>query len=239
MSELLVVLPIITTTYADLCVETLLMPHSSAGFDPEDILVIDNSRAGFASPAYGLNTYRDPDGHNLGVARSWNVGAQRVLDEGFDYLVIMSASMQFGVDLHCTFRSQMETHWGAIVIEATGHSWHMIAIHRRAFAAVGLFDSNFYPAYFEQIDFSRRLQMVGLEVGFVHVWFNALSQGSALHNEVVHTPADPLLAYYRKKWGGDKGDERLVQPFGNKPLDYFETVPIPELAERYGLTTWW
>lgn len=238
MAKLLVVLPVITETYADKCIETLLMPKSSAGFAREDILIIDNSRHGFAVK-YKLRTHRDRSRHNLGVARSWNIGAQEVLDKKLDYLVILSASMIFGTELHCTFLSQMKAFWGENVIEAHGHSWHMIAIHRRVFEQVGLFDSNFYPAYFEAIDFSYRMRMAGLEHDFIPVWFNAMSQGSALHNEVVHIPADPLLDYYKRKWGGDKGQETFKLPFGDKPISYFKDIPIPELAERYKLVSWW
>jgi hypothetical protein len=133
----------------------------------------------------------------------------------------------------------MEEFWGAKVIEADGHSWHLIALHRSTFERVGLFDENFYPAYFEQTDWCYRLRMVGWEQGWIRVWVNALSQGSALHNEVVSCPADPLLNYYADKWGGKKGEETFVQPWGSKPLDYFPERSIPDLAREYGLKTWW
>lgn len=243
VSGLLTVIPIITSTYADICIESLRRPDSSAGLKPEDILVVDNSRDGFCEQRYGLPTYRDPDGHNLGCARSWNIGAKRVLDDGLDYLVLMSSVMQFGPELHCTWRWQMNEFWGAKVIEADGHSWHLIAIHRTCFERIGLFDTNLYPAYFEAEDWCYRLRMVGLEQGFIRVWVNALSQGSALHNLIVSCPAEPLLDYMRRKWGGPKGEETFVQPFGSKPLGYFEEEPIPVLAERYGLgergVGWW
>ena len=235
--ELLVVLPVIARATTDICVDSILMAGSAAGLDRGEILVVDNSRDGWGHE-YGLRTHRDPDGHNLGVARSWNVGVREVLDRDLDYVVLMSASMRFGPELHTTWRRQMETFWGHNVIEADGHSWHLIALHRRLFDRIGLFDEN-YHVYFEQIDWCYRLRMAGLEVGFVHVWVNALSQGAALHAHLISCPAEPLLAYYADKWGGPKGDERYVQPWGSKPLDYWEPSTIPELAERYGWTTWW
>ena len=30
-----------------------------------------------------------------------------------------------------------------------------------------------------------------------------------------------VLPYYRRKWGGDKGDETLDRPFGTHPIDYW------------------
>lgn len=234
----LVVLPIITAPYADICVESLLMKDSSAEIDPADILVIDNTRGGWAAEKYGLPTYRDPDGHNLGVARSWNVGVRQVLDRGLDYLVIMSASMRFGPLIHTSWTRQMLEFWGERVIEAHGLSWHLIALHRTCFERIGLFDTNFH-AYFESIDWCRRLRLVGWEEGFIHVWINALCQGTALHISEISCPAKPLIAYYNTKWRGDKGEEKYDLPWGDKPLDYFEEVPIPVLAERYGWENWW
>ena len=155
----------------------------------------------------------------------------------------MSSVMLFGPELHTTWRRQMETFWGHNVIEADGHSWHLIALHRRLFETIGRFDPAYYPYAFEQTDWCYRLRMACLEVGFVHVWVNALSMGHALHVDVVSCLADPLLAHYRDKFGGDKGEERWVQPWGSKPLDYVVEEPIPVLAERYGLgeygVGWW
>lgn len=238
MENLLVILPVITPTYADKCIESMFMEDSSFGIPKENVLIVDNSKDGFAKK-YGIGTARDLDGHNLGVARAWNVGIDEMMMRGYDYLVILSASMLFGPRLHCTLLEQYKTNWGESVIEVTGHSWHLIAFHRRVFEKVGKFDSNFFPAYFEAVDYSYRMRMVGMEGNWTHIWVNAMSQGRALHNEIVHTPADPLLKYYREKWGGDKGEEKYTLPFGDKPLDYFEDISIPELAKKYKLSTWW
>lgn len=239
---LLVVIPAIMRETTDLCVESILAKDSAAGFSPDELLIVDNSRDGWGN-TYGLRTYRDPDGHNLGVARAWNVGACEVLERGLDYLVICSASMRFGPILHTTWRAQIEEFWGARVIEAQTHSWHAIALHRSTFERIGLFDPAFYPAYIEQIDWCYRLRMVGWEQGFVRITFNAMSMGVAMHAPLVSCPAAPLLGHYRSKWGGDKGEERWTLPYGDRPLDHILEDPIPVLAQRYGLGEygkgWW
>lgn len=240
--SLLAVIPVLTHEYADVCVDSILMPNSSAGLLPGEILIVDNTREGTAGK-YGLRTYRHPEGFNCGVARSWNVGVDEVLDRNLDYLVIISASMRFGPLLNTAWSWQMKEFWGAKVIESTGHSWHLIALHRSIFERVGRFDTNFHPGYFEAEDLCLRLRMIGWEQGFISCWVNAMSMGVALHAPSVECPADPLLDYRRRKWGGDKAEETFVLPFGNKPLGYFEDVPIPILAERYGLgergVGWW
>lgn len=250
MSKLLVVLPVLSRETADKCIESVLMNNSAAGFDEEDLLIVDNTKEGLGD-LLGLKTYRDPDGHNLGVPRSWNVGARALLKSDKEYLVLLSASMLFGPMLHTTFVRQMEAFWGSDVIECDGHSWHLIAFHRRVFEKIGLFDENFYPGYFEAIDFGYRMRLNGMEGGWPRVWVNALSQGDALHidhgtasdhlqvTEAVHNPATPLLDYYRLKWGGDKGEERYILPFNGYEIGYFPAKTIPQLAEEYKLEKWW
>lgn len=236
--KLLVVLPVVDQETFERCAESIVKPNSAAGLTTDEILVVDNTRKGLTK-AFGFRTYRDPEGHNLGVARSWNVGAKEVLDKRQDYLVIVSACIRFGPELHTTLKRQLEEYDGADIIEAEGHSWHLIAIHRNVFEKVGLFDSNFYPAYEESIDFCFRMSILDLEGGWPRFWVNAVSESIAHGSKVVSCPNPPLKAYYREKWCGDKGNELYTQPFGDKPLDYFEDVPIPELATKYNLKEWW
>lgn len=238
MSDLLAVMPVITHTYAEKCIASICQRDSAFGVPLDDVLIVDNTRDGSGN-RYGLRVHRNPDGHNLGVARAWNVGAREVLDHGLDYLLIVSASMLFGPILHTTWLEQMRRFWGENVIECDGHSWHLIAFHRRVFERVGLFDTNFYPAYIEGLDFSFRMRQVGWEGSWTRCWVNALSQGHALHNNVVSCPADPLLDHYAAKWGGKKGEETFTLPWGDKPLGWWPERSIPELAEAYGLEVWW
>lgn len=233
----LTVIPVIDKEIADACIDSVLREDSASGIKLEDILIVDNSKQGLNYQERGLRVFRDPTGHNLGVARAWNIGAREVVERNLDYLVIMSASMLFGPIKETTWIRQMETFNGANCIESDGHSWHLIAFHKRVFDLIGFFDENFYPGYFEAIDFGYRLRMLNMEGGWPRVWVNALSQTVGRHTDLVLAP--PLLDYYKKKWGGDKGEEKYVLPFGDKPLGYFEERSIPELAKEYKLTNWW
>ena len=235
--KLKVVIPVIDKTNGIVCAESIVMRDSSAGFTKEDIVIVDNTKDGLGDYFYGFEIHRDKDGHNMGVPRAWNIGARQVVDQGLDYLVILSSSMEFGIKLHTTWVEQMERFDGANCIECDGHSWHLIAFHRRAFELVGYFDENFYPGYFEAIDFGYRLRMLNMEGGWPRCWVNAMSRFVGRHTDLVLAP--PLLRYYKEKWGGDKGEETYVLPFGDKPLGYFEDRSIPELAKKYELTNWY
>jgi hypothetical protein len=250
----LAVLPVIWQPTAVACVESILAPTSSFGLAGDEVLVVDNSRDNFTArhPVFDdVCVYRDPHGHNLGVARSWNVGAEVVLEREVDWLVIVSASMQFGYRLHTTFRAEIEANADAPIVEAMGHSWHCIAIARRTLEHVGLFDPNFAPAYWEATDYGCRLRLLGYEQrGWPRVWFNALSAGQAIHVDksrwnAPSCPAAPLVEYYQRKWGAMSPSEEYAHPFNDPslPLDWFEEVPLPDLAARYGWgrrgEDWW
>lgn len=241
--SLLVVLPIISPQYADACIESIKRPDSAFGVALEDVLVVDNTRDGICAERYGLRTYRDPDSHQVGVARSWNIGAREVLDGEIDYLVLLSSTVIFGPELHTTWLKIMQDWWGAKVIECDILSWKLIALHRSCFEKIGLFAADFYPAYVESVDWCTRLRLVGWEHGFVRKPLNAMSQGHGLHIPMVACPWGPLNDHYIERWGGPKGEETFVQPYGTQPIDYFTETPIPELAVKYGLgergVGWW
>lgn len=239
--KLFCVLPLLHPGISEDCIRSIEKEGSSLGILPDRILVVDNSQEGFGDKYLerGFKSYRDPNGHNIGVARAWNLGAEEVITKKLDYLVIISASMYFGPVHQCTFFTQMQSHWGEKMIEADGHGWHLIAIHRSVFETIGLFDTNFYPAYFEDVDFSRRMRMVGLQGGYSKVWVNAISQGNALHRNFVDCKAQPLLEYYSAKWGGGKMEEKFDLPFGDKEIGYFPEKSIAELQIDYKLENYW
>lgn len=238
----LTVIPILDWELGKQCIDSIWKDDSAFSEDVEEVLIVNNEKDGsnrYIHPSF--RWHRDSNGHNLGVAGSWNIGAKEVVKRKLDYLIIMSQSILFGPMKETTWLRQMKTFEGYDVIESTGHSWHLIAIHRRVFEDIGYFDENFYPGYFEQIDFHRRMQLVGYgnkgDGHWTNVWVNAISQTVGHHSDLVL--ADPLLHYYNEKWGGDKHDETFNLPFGDKPISYFPNFTIPELAEKYQLKEWW
>jgi hypothetical protein len=241
--KLLVVCPILDERTTDICLNSIVDYPNSFGIDQSKILLVDNSKVGFGSKYESMRfrVYRDPNGHNLGCSRAWNLGVREVIENNLDYLVVLSASMMFGHVLNGTFLTQLQTHWGENFIEAVGHSWHLIAFHRTVFEKIGLFDENFYPAYFEDCDFGRRIHLSKFDGKWNKVWINALSQGNALHirAKMVSCPPAPLLKYYEEKWGGGKGNEKFDKPFGGCDMGYFPKLTITEIAKKYKLDNWW
>lgn len=84
---------------------------------------------------------------------------------------------------------------------------------------VGLFDTAFYPAYFEDCDYSYRLKLAGrphFDRGYPVI--HAGSQTIKNHpqdqmEELHHKHFRRSRAYYTLKWGGGPGEERYTRPF--------------------------
>jgi hypothetical protein len=167
----------------------------------------------------------DNTGSNRGVPASWNLGIDYMNDERADWLVIVSASCRFSPLGGMDFIAALDDATFPVV-EARYVGWHLIAFHRDAIERVGRFDENFFPAYWEDCDYSRRLALAyDLEPPYwtkveVEVTIESFAHGIQL----AGVECDPvaLAAYYESKWGGPSSAEVFTTPFDSgKALDYW------------------
>lgn len=128
------VLPAIYMPWARACL-------ASCKIDKKSILVVDNSV------------------ENKGVAASWNLGIDKMYERGADWLVLCSESNRFGDKGGLDFIQELDSSEFDIVETGLGMGWHLIAFNRRVFDTIGWFDENFYPGYFEDVDFGHRLNL--------------------------------------------------------------------------------
>lgn len=172
-----------------------------------------------------LNTYVvDNTETNRGVAASWNIGIDQMERLGADWLIIVSAAIRFGPPGGDDLLAALDANPDALAVEAAqGIGWHLIAIHRRVFETIGRFDENFWPAYYEDIDFGRRMWLGFAQQQWprIHcdVSLAGFSHGVDLGGAVIDN--DKLAAYYAEKWGGPKGEETYHRPFGNRPIHWW------------------
>lgn len=196
------VLPSIYPPWTQACLDSCRFPR-------EHLLLVDNTT------------------ENRGVAASWNLGVETVLREGQDWLVILSAAMRFGDAGGLDFLELLEANPDAWALEAHPHfGWHLIGFHRRTLEGVGYFDENFWPAYWEDNDFSYRFALLRdlipvTEPFWRKVEVDATLAGYAHGHRLagVQMDAGNLLAYYVRKWGGAPSEEQFRHPFGDETLD--------------------
>jgi GT2 family glycosyltransferase len=175
-----------------------------------------------------------PYGTNRGVARSWNEGLRASFADGNDATMLINDDLFFyegGFDAFADYvlsESRRVPEFGTLstfgldtgTSEGVGAGkfyqrphWQgaaCMAVGRRAIEAVGYFDQNFWPAYFEDADYFRRLELSRIP----RLWDERIL---VEHNRSQTVRADFLLQrlhdervrrneqYYIRKWGGLRG----------------------------------
>lgn len=207
MPNPVVVLPVLDCALARRTISTLRDDERLGS-----LLVIDNSAEGLALD-WDVWQLERP-GVNLGVARSWNLGARLVLDDpARTHLVVLSQAVTFldgGEALFALLDEHPVGFWSQF-------SWHVAAVGADVLRDVGLFDEQFEPAYFEDTDYMRRLDVAGLAFPKLDVG-GVLDAGFALSltSGLVEVEFGPLADRYRRKWGGDPGHERFERPYSRR-----------------------
>jgi GT2 family glycosyltransferase len=126
-----------------------------------------------------------------------------------------------------------------------GASWFVITRH--GVQSVGLYDENFYPAYLEDCDWSRRAVLAGARMlnveGLKAIHGTATDAADQTKGScTIHS--DPRLAeanmrthgrnfeYYRAKWGGINGEEKFKTPFHDPNWPLWAWKFEPGMRER-------
>lgn len=238
--KFLVVIPVINEVVTDNCINSIDKKYH------DNILLIDNSPNGFASK-YNIKYEHHPE--NLGVGRSWNVGARKVLDEKLDYLVIMSATIIFTDGMNDLI-DKLENNQNGYGLESQ-HVWHLICLSYETLLTVGLFDENFYPGYYEDSDYIRRMELCGIHMPMEKspripkIDIKAVHQGDAhAMKSGIKVNMEACRQYFIEKWGSEprynsQSDRDVLyrDPFNNhnNSIDFFENKTIDELKSEYGL----
>ena len=106
------------------------------------------------------------------------------------------------------------------VAEAESPNFSGYMISKAAYEKIGKFDEEFKPAYFEDNDYHRRINLAGMKAiclptaMFYH--YGSRTQMEALGNGEVVVPSPAFeknREYYKTKWGGVPGQELFKTPF--------------------------
>jgi GT2 family glycosyltransferase len=104
-------------------------------------------------------------------------------------------------------------------VEAPDFSCFLLT--KEAIDKVGYFDEKFYPAYFEDNDYHRRINLAGLRVIrtnqalYFHYGSRTIKDGPEIRTK-ANIGYSINREYYKEKWGGIPGHEIFKKPFGGK-----------------------
>lgn len=203
---------------------------ASIDVDYSHLILVDNTPDSYCKQfeGKGISIYYYPE--NIGVGRAWNIG----LKANADWTFILSQAVVFPSKFS-EFLLEVDSANGYCYFTDLG--WHCAGIARRTVEKVGLFDTNFYPAYFEDADYYRRMCLAGIEHGRAHtppVMTSSVGSSSGRGKDINFKA---LYDYFVEKWGGGPNDDPAnlySLPFNQYPLDYFPERSVKELQNKYG-----
>lgn len=190
-----------------------------------------------------------PEKENIGVARSWNMGVNQVLQSQLDFLVILSASVIF-TDGGRSLIEGLKNNYEANGL-MTQEGWHCIGINRRVFEKIGNFDTNFYPGYYEDSDFIRRMELAGFHEPTGRITFPGVEikcqkaeVAHAMKRANIKVNMQACREYFLQKWGADpmydsqeSRDKLFRHPFNDPRLElsYYSKNSITDLKRKYNI----
>jgi GT2 family glycosyltransferase len=233
--------------YTKPCLDSIKAAH------PHRIVLVDNGSTDEtrteASKLVGATFQHRRNEVTTGTASSWNYGVADGFEKGADCVVVLNNDIlchpacidrlarrieqnDVGIASALDIRGEVARPEDVFAIpgnskdgvaESEHPNFSAFALNRRCWETVGPFDEKFFPAYFEDNDYHRRVVLAGLKA-VVHPPAMFYHYGSRTQNEsgagavVSGSAFDKNRDYYLRKWGGHPGAERFTRPF-NYPLN--------------------
>jgi GT2 family glycosyltransferase len=197
-----------TINRADLLNEALA--NYFEDFKDTEIVICDNGKQDIITRERNFVLYRPEQ--NLGVSGSWNMIMDYADKVNGTHVLILNDDIYLG-------KSQEEIStiirlWKPEFI-CTELNWCSFILSVEAYKKVGKFDENFFPAYFEDNDYFRRMQLSGVTI-IVNPMLNPVVYRNSM--TIQKTPElnngfEKNRQYYISKWGGQPTQETFSTPF--------------------------
>lgn len=218
------ILGVPTLTRYDL-LDELIRSVEAGTLLPSGYVIQDNGEGYPAARARALierdvGIFANHTGKNIGVAASWNFMIEEARGQS---VCITNDDIVFAPD---TFENLAKAVVDYPFVASDGFA--CFAITEECVKTVGWFDENFYPAYFEDVDYHYRMRLTGVRsIGVPppasHGGSSTVRSVSPEMRAMIDNGYRLNSAYYARKWGGRPGEEIYKIPFGgNPPPDWTE-----------------
>lgn len=205
-----------TINRADLIQETV--EKYCRDFPDTKIFIVDNGYQEFDISKWNSNVHITANNKNYGVAESWNILCKKIFDgvTGFSEpcigALILNDDIYLGKKEDDVKKFVLEN---VFSLATTTGTWCAFMVMRSTFKTVGVFDSAFYPAYFEDNDYAYRLLLAGIP----HKAYEFMNPEIYRNSQTIEK--DPSLNYrfeenkkhYIEKWGGEPYKETFLVPW--------------------------
>lgn len=212
---------------------------------PNEYIVVDN---GFSKTRNGVTGFADylkkntqyrtlpskkikiiETEKNWGVAKSWNYLIDNYGLNPNDILIISNDDICFHFDTIRCFADSIVANSSnqEIVVyycdRFKNNAYSLFSPMPNVFKVIGLFDEKFYPAYFEDCDFSRRIELTPSAeffnisgCHFSHHHSGTFTDYTDEEMEEHHKFFARNKEYFLEKWGGEPGQETYATEFNKQ-----------------------
>lgn len=173
--------------------------------------------------------------YNLGVAASWNRIITTAWSRGYDFVYIGSNDTILAPNSLKTFVEMAKIEPECLWLM---NAFNFFCIRLSAIPTIGLFDENFMPAYFEDNDYVRRIELSPLQIVNLEPYSRELNgrtlppappshhigsqtiHSNEKYKELNHyTFNEWNKNHYIMKWGGIPGSETYIHPYNDSSKD--------------------
>ncbi len=204
--------------------ENLLNQVKSQTRKPDQLVIVDNSNGKFSLPdSFPIKT-QIVKADNIGYSGAVNVGYKKAKD----FLIVCGDDDGISNDAVELFVKYANSNLDSIFFNPATlgpKGFGMFGVYaKKAIELIGYWDEAFYPAYYEDVDYARRMHIAGIEMCHIyeivfHLGGIGFSRSSALKKASNQLAADMQSGIisnrnrYRRKWGGEPDQERYTVPF--------------------------
>jgi GT2 family glycosyltransferase len=178
-------------------------------FKNRHIYIVDNGSQGFENKPPQLMCYTPPQ--NLGVAGSWNAIVERQALLGYTHMLIPNDDV---IITKTAIELEDWLHENPADFYTANGSYCAFIIPYATYVKIGAFDTLFYPAYYEDNDYTYRLQLAGcrkLDSEFLLPEVLRFSK-SGEKDKSLYDKVFLCRRYYEDKWGGAPSQETYKTP---------------------------
>lgn len=189
------------------------------------IVVVENSCSGWCSTHHELPISYIRPIQGLGYGGGINEGIRQTCEE--PWWMFANADITWRPGALSEIATRMDGHLAARFID---HGFQYGALNRAVVRQIGLIDDwDFYPIYFDDNDYHRRLELAGIEVqNFIAEdqpeGFSTVIRSSKEHEQANNKSFVDNRERYVRKWGGMPEHETFTSPW-NSGLPLWYTKP--------------
>lgn len=179
----------------------LLIPalyYYKIDFPNTEIKIVDNGNQNIQNKIELKNIELIVTEKNLGVAGSWNLLCEKIF-ENHEYAIILNDDIYFGKE-EWQVENLLKHYKSDIYISEL--DWSIFILPKKTFYEVGKFDENFYPAYFEDNDYVKRIVIKNMDIMKIP-FLNPLvfRSSKTIEKDTSLNNYQKNKEYYFKKWG--------------------------------------